>query len=872
MSMTAALLMLASYVASAVSAYSILQFAAGPKPSLHSRVRIAVISLGMGPLFISSIVTTLLFLVPGLSPSMIVASVLTVLLLCALAGMTHHRTDFRRVVRITAAHLCSVTWREPVSMVGAIALCCIVLLVLVPAIAVPLAGNDALEYAGAAKRVFLERSTAGYPFINPTDADGFYGPWSHPLGYVGLQVWGFLIQGSAGEAGVIKLITPYFAFCTALAVIHGVGGARRLLAPWAAALLLATPAYFFTTMQSHVDQIRIFPLIAAFLALPFIVIPASRWRGTVLLGCILGAGLYVHSIGVLSLLLLGCVLCMVLKTPVRIRFAVIAGMMLIALLLNAPRLAVNVSLYGSPIADIESVPVFGITELDWNNFLRETRGIASPTDRWISGVLAGLARPDLFGLTYWIFIAALIVFLRHRFHRVVGQPPQSLVEVVTSRLQEGSNTLGLLLAVLVFEAMVGLSVVVGMDTFIKNYRYLMTTLPLVVVFSFRELSPWVAAPLAPIRPRSRSLQTAGLWLALGAGVFITVLPVGYFGYSRLRLFELQHPANLFLPESAKLRLSRLGQMQMLGVEPWQGIENVRVLTLRQAEFAFYAKVPYVVDLDPRLSRFYTAQDPDAAFRMLRNLGITHVSVPPEATPTLYNSALHDIVNSSRYVKRRDYFGTTKLVQLNEHVDPPRPSSAAELVYRSGWAIPEHESDSVEPDPSYIRTAQGWTIRLEPWLTWRIAGKQLFSDPIPIELYSTVRMPKTGGALQAGEEYILILDLLGNGEVNIELSYEGADRTIPSASVWHGVLDGRPRRVSAHFAIDVVPADCRNCQSLAARMGVKLMSRGMVRVGALKVVEAGYHASPVCGLRDVKLPSAGTLPEGVPQSMDCGVPD
>lgn len=868
MSVTAALLMLASYLASAISAYSILQFAAGPNPSLHSRVRVAVISLGMGPLFIASILTTLLFLAPGLSPSIIVASVLTILLVCVLVGVSLHTAAFHRVLSITAGHLLSVRSREPVSVVGAVVLALIVLLVLVPAIAVPLAGNDALEYAGAAKRVFLERSTAGYPFINPTSADGFYGPWSHPLGYVGLQVWGFLIQGSATEAGVIKLITPYFAFCTALAVIHGIGGARRLLAPWAAALLLATPAYFFTTMQTHVDQIRMFPLIAAFLALPFVALPTSRWRGAVLLGCILGAGLFVHSIGVLSLLLLGFVLFVALKIPVRKRFALVAGMMFIALFLNASRLAVNVSLYNSPIADVESVPVFGISELEWGSFLRETRGIASTSDRWIFGVLAGLTRPDLFGVTYWFFVAAIIVFLRHRLRRVNGQPPPSLAGVVTSRLQEGWSTLGLLLAVLVFEAMIAFSVVVGVDTFIKNYRYLMTTLPLAIVFSSRELSPWVAARLAVIRDRGRSLQMAGLWLAILAGVFITVSPVGYFSYSRLRLFELQHSTNLFLPESAKLRLSRLGQMQMLGVEPWLGIADVRVLTLRQAEFAFYAKVPYVVDLDPRLEPFYKTQDPDAAFRMLRSLDITHVSVPPEITPTLYNSALQDIVNSGRYVQRRDYFGKTKLVQLRNRIEPPRPNVSVERVFKSEWAIPEDGLDTAHSDPSSIRTSKGWTIRVDPFLAWRIQEGKLISDRFPIEHGST----SADGVLRAGEEYQLTLDLEGNGEVSIDLSYEGADHPIASSKVWHGVLDGRPRRVRAHFTMDVASAGCGNCQTFAARMEIKLVSRGEVHVGSLAVTEAGYVATPACGLRDVAVWSAEALRTVNSRVSGCGVSD
>ena len=45
-----------------------------------------------------------------------------------------------------------------------------------------------------------------------------------------------------------------------------------------------------------------------------------------------------------------------------------------------------------------------------------------------------------------------------------------------------------LMVVLMFYSMVFVSVVFDMDSFIKNYRYMMTTLPLVVIFIVRTLS------------------------------------------------------------------------------------------------------------------------------------------------------------------------------------------------------------------------------------------------------------------------------------------------------------------------------------------------------------------------------------------------
>lgn len=161
-----------------------------------------------------------------------------------------------------------------------------------------------------------------------------------------------------------------------------------------------------------------------------------------------------------------------------------------------------------------------------------------------------------------------------------------------------------------------------------------------------------------------------LWVLLALGAVATAGPVLYYAAARLNEFGLVNPQNLLMSDRNKLQLSRLGQAQMLGLDLWEDRETVRVLTLRQAEFAFYSKVRFISHIDPRMVPFYSAKTVEEAFLELRRLGITHVSIPEEPLPTLYNSFLEEITNSGRFVRRRDQFGGAVLCELFDQPLPP----------------------------------------------------------------------------------------------------------------------------------------------------------------------------------------------------------
>jgi hypothetical protein len=497
MSPVAVLFLLVSFAYAAICAYCLLQPLVGRPESSSTRVRLAVISLGLGPLLLAYVVTAVMTLVPGMSHGAIISVVLIGMAALAVAGTWRQNPQLNRVVPLTLSHLLNARAVSPVALTGWIALAFVVMTVLLLAVAVPLADNDALEYAGSAKRVYEAASARVYPFVHLDDQDDYYGPWSHPMAYVALQTWGFLVQGHATQAGVIKLIAPYFALCTAAAMLHALGGARRPAAAWGAALLLATPAYLFTIVQNQIDPMRIFALFAACLLLPLLLRAPTRTARIVGIGVVVGAGIFSHSIGLLGLPIVAALILAKTRAGIGRRIAVAGAVCFVALAVVLWRLIDNLRIFGSPIADFGAVPVYQIPALEWAEYFRQSRGIATFADRWLIGFLAGLTRPPLYGITYWLLIVAFVL-LWLRWWK-----PRGLLggaRLLWSDMRPWSIAL---FVVVLFQVMVLASLLVGTDAFIKNFRYMSTSLPFVILFTLSMLAPTAMRWMVATRERTR---------------------------------------------------------------------------------------------------------------------------------------------------------------------------------------------------------------------------------------------------------------------------------------------------------------------------------------------------------------------------------
>ena len=342
----------------------------------------------------------------------------------------------------------------------------------------------------------------------------------------------------------------------------------------------------------------------------------------------------------------------------------------------------------------------------------------------------------------------------------------------------------------------------------------------------------------------RLVRTARLTLAAAvvAGMIVTAGPVAYYAVMRLVQFDLVQVRNLLLDDQNKLKLSRLGQAQLINLDRWPNREQVRVLTLRQAEFAFYSRVRYISHVDPRLVPFYSAGTVEQAFAELRQLGITHVSIPEEPLPTLYNSFLEEIVNSGRFVLRRDHFGNAVLCELLEKPLPPIQLADPIELPGTEWTPWAAVGKYAVRDGTYTRTDAGTAIFNRPMLSAGASEVRLSSGRGPIDVVPELSGSRSSPALTFGREYLLESEMRGEGLVLVEVHLyvdDSAPKVIP---VWQGYLSGRNKPLRATFTQDAVSPRCTGCDTASARVVARLLSRGEVHVGRTLISESRFQGS------------------------------
>jgi len=330
-----------------------------------------------------------------------------------------------------------------------------------------------------------------------------------------------------------------------------------------------------------------------------------------------------------------------------------------------------------------------------------------------------------------------------------------------------------------------------------------------------------------------------LLLLLLLGSIATAGPVLYYAASRLNEFGLLSPQNLRLADAGKLQLSRLGQVQMLGRDEWENRAAVRVLTLRQAEFAFYSKVRFISHIDPRMVPFFSAKTVEAAFLELRRLGITHVSIPEEPLPTLYNSFLEEITNSGRFVRRRDQFGGAVLCELFDKPQPATGVPEKSMSAGSEWTPWSAVTKYATTEETSAHQGNMTSIFNSPSISANAREVRLSSGPGPIDVPPQLAGSKLPLQFEFGHEYLLDADIRGEGLVQVEMHLYIDDTPPEVVPLWQGFLSGRSRRLRAIFVQDAVSLKCIGCTTATGRVVVRLLSRGEVHLGETVITRTGF---------------------------------
>jgi hypothetical protein len=346
-------------------------------------------------------------------------------------------------------------------------LICTLLVIGNAAIKTPMAANDPMEYFFVARQIFdLQQLIGVYPLIDETIARGFYGPWTHPPGFVMLIVWGFMAQGTAEIASVAKLTGVYSLFSLLLLVYAWAGGSIRYRGVVAALLVLTCPMLLGETFDTHVDVPRI-AMWTAVLCLVSIWFRRRSLSNTVALGALIGLSMFVHSIGLLFFPIFAGLLILVRGMSTADRAIQGILLALVAVLMVLPDYLQNLKHFGRIIGD--STPLWEIADFKLDEFVNNDRQILTTKHKLVRGILDQLLYTSWYGyagLTAAFagcgYLLSVLISSRLQPQRILRhlRAPRPLTVLVLS-------CVGFICAIV-------LSIIADMNLIVKNLRYLAT--------------------------------------------------------------------------------------------------------------------------------------------------------------------------------------------------------------------------------------------------------------------------------------------------------------------------------------------------------------------------------------------------------------
>ena len=526
---------------------------------------------------------------------------------------------------------------------------------------IPIYGNDPLEYFTVARAIFENQRLAGiYPLISEEIASGFYAPWTHPPGFVLTIAWAFVAQGSAGEAGVAKFINIFYLFALLSIVYAWSDGPKKQLGLMAGLLILISPIIVGETFEHHVDVGRI-GLLTACLCLITVWLSSANTKFTVFLGLIIGLAIFVHSAGVLIWFLFVGLLLFIRDIPFSTRIFQSTLLIAVSVCVVSLDLISNYLTFGYIIGD--KIAIWEISDLGIADYLNEQRGISSFYEKFQTGTLKPIIDLKVYGFSGLSFLIMGLLYLTHltvstsfNFRRILRHLRSADYLNVYFLLNIG------------FMMMVLLSAAFDSNSLVKNVRYLSSMIALQSIFAVLALDRLL--PFAQISNKhlhffslvddvsKRTFTITGAEISKfllrlrfkrfpsqkGEPVLFVLLKIclvlfllqAAFANIRLKNRDAHvfatgiYPGDNYFIEY--LSNSPLGGFNIVGLLNQSALDyetppNLKVLSFRPADSAYYGLYKQMPYTDPRLVPAFLARDPAQLFKELSELEVTHIIVP-----------------------------------------------------------------------------------------------------------------------------------------------------------------------------------------------------------------------------------------------------
>lgn len=788
-------LLIASYLTAAAGLWCMLLPLVRPRAA-GDTARLALVALTLGPIALAWVLAQSMRLAPGLAAATHAAIVLMVVLLPVLVLW---RRATAAAAELWRAGLDAPHWYA----IGFAALLAVLLGLTVAAF--PIYENDALEYATAARHVYEARSAHLYPFMDSSATNGFYGPWTHPIGYTSLMVWSNIVQGGAAEAGLIRFPAYYCACATLLLLVSLAGGLGGVVA---ALLLVVTPIYLISTVSTAVDPVRVAAGFAAIVLVEMAArLGADAKRGFAG-GVGTGLGFFAHSIGVLLIPMAAALWLLFGPAGWRARIVAIALTAITAIAVVLPDLVANFHNFNAIIADAPAA--WSVPEVRNQEHVRVVRGIATFKEQVLNGPLQGLFGTVYYGVNYWVWLTLLAVTLVYGWRRFGIPAPARWMSLHAAPHVIRWMTISAAL-VLMWGAMAFAALLINSVEAVKNYRYALTVLPFLVLFCGLAMA-------AGLRQWEQGGAGLRRWGSLGACALLALaaacsLSVGVFHFTYLAIQYSIPVTRLDLGTREALTASRMPSVHVSR----QIDELLRLggcaLLFRQADYAFFGTRCYRSYLDHTLVDLYRAKEPDEIAAVLARNDIRVVLVPRDGLAEIYNTGLETFLADPRRSRLVSSWDGTRLFRVGDRPGPMKRVPVARLgvdlqlrdsdgrrtnTLRGGQQLATGDGDVFVPSVRELRWTESHTCRAA-----RI-------EPAIYEMTAVVK---------------------GNGHLVLDLVDHSAESTASEKSfgfqpLWDGVVSGE-RRIAVQFLLE--PGQCAE-----QRIRVRLPTRGEVTFSTLEL--------------------------------------
>ena len=531
----------------------------------------------------------------------------------------------------------------------------------------PLAdGNDVLEYLVDGRVIFEAKDISIYPLTDVARTNGIYFPSMHPPGFPLLIAWSYMPLGTDSTLCFRLMSVWYMLFWLGLTAC----AAHRLQAN--AALVSVVLLVLMSRVSGQVlalegDLIRLTTFQAVFILGSFLPgMERYGWKPFFMFGACAGLGIFVHSISLLLLPLLGGTLVVLCRRNRRfiLRLALISTPVCCAV--GAWQYFFNWLYTGMPIHDY--VPVWELPFLHWHTDLAVMRNLATLKDRLLNGPLSLFTNYSLYGISGLLLPGAAMLLWRRR----LGMLPKTL-----------------LLGALLYLLMLFTCAFADIPLAIKNSRYIMTIVPLLLppgAAGLVLICSTGSKKIVNFLLQNRFAENAvfGILRRLTAAVTwgTNIVPQNTYvaqkeylcgiasTRKRLRwgtscilacifLAVLQHVAHVhryYIRSSHPWRLLTEGDKAVLlsADHPYTPIvatvdalagQKVLVMSGMHSLLTFYTRTPNISEHDNRCEPFYRAQTPEAGLAALRELGITHIIKANWQFPMHYRTTLPRILTA-----------------------------------------------------------------------------------------------------------------------------------------------------------------------------------------------------------------------------------